>query len=83
MVKENKKLRKLIGEVISDKMEKTIVVSVNRIVENKLYRKKYTVSKKYKVHDENNEYQTGDVVEIALGKPVSKDKSFVVLRKVS
>jgi len=83
MKSEEKMIKKITGEVVSDKMDKTIVVSVNRVIENRLYKKKYTVSQKYKVHDEKNEYKTGDIIEFTSTKPISRDKSFVAVRKVS
>ena len=83
MESKEKKQKTISGEVVSDKMDKTIVVSVNRVVQNKLYKKKYTVSKKYKVHDEKDEYKSGDLVEFAPSRPISKDKNFMVIGKVS
>lgn len=64
------------GVVVGDKMEKTIVVSVSRFVKHPLYGKFYKVSKKYKAHDEENKYKTGDTVEIIGTKPISRDKRF-------
>lgn len=78
----DKKNMTKIGEVVSDKSDKTVSVVVLRVKEHPIYRKKYTVSKKLKAHDENNEYKLGDKVEIAPCKPVSKDKKYVVLGKV-
>ncbi|MDP9248946.1 MAG: 30S ribosomal protein S17 [bacterium] len=66
------------GVVVSDKMKKTIVVAVSRFVKHPLYGKYYTVTKKYKAHDENEKYKTGDKVEIVETKPISKDKKFKV-----
>jgi len=66
------------GVVVSDKMDKTIVVSVSRFVKHPLYGKFYKVSKKYKAHDEENKYKTGDKVEIVETRPISKDKRFKV-----
>lgn len=68
------------GVVISDKMDKTIVVSVSRFIKHPIYGKFYKVSKKYKAHDENNTYKTGDTVEILETRPVSKDKRFKVVK---
>lgn len=70
---------KLSGIVLSDKMDKTVVVSVSRFVEHPKYGKFYKVSKKYKAHDEENKYKTGDKVEIHSTRPISKDKNFKVL----
>ena len=74
--------RTLFGVVVSDKMSKTVVVSVSRFIEHPKYGKFYKISKKYKAHDENNEYKTGDKVEIISTRPVSKDKKFKVVGKV-
>ena|SRR3989304_9066943 len=73
--------KKLKGVVISDKMDKTIVVKIERTVTHPIYHKKYKVSKNYKVHDENNSNKIGDIVEIEETKPVSKDKHFIVIVK--
>lgn len=67
------------GKVVGDKMDKTIVVSVSRFIKHPLYGKFYKVSKKYKVHDEENKHKIGDEVEIVETKPISKDKRFKVL----
>jgi small subunit ribosomal protein S17 len=77
--KEENKGKFLKGIVVSDKMDKTVVVSVSRFVKHPLYGKFYKVSKKYKAHDENNKYKTGDSVEIVETKPISKDKKFKVV----
>ena len=71
-----------IGTVVSDKMEKTFVL---QIVENKrhpLYGKVYKTTKKFKAHDENNECNIGDIVEIMETRPLSKDKYFRLVRIV-
>lgn len=67
------------GVVVSDKMDKTVVVSVSRFIKHPLYGKFYKVSKKYKAHDEENAHKTGDSVEIVETKPISKDKRFKVI----
>jgi small subunit ribosomal protein S17 len=69
------------GVVVSDKMQKTVVVSVDRLVKHPKYGKFYTISKKYKAHDENNTFKKGDAVEIIETRPVSKFKKFKVLEK--
>jgi len=74
-----KKSNVLKGIVTSDKMQKTIVVSVSRFIKHPLYGKFYKVSKKYKAHDEDNKYKVGDEVEIVETRPISKDKHFVVI----
>lgn len=68
----NRKVR--VGTVTSDKMEKTITVSVETVKQHPLYKKTIKTSKKYKVHDENNEAKIGDVVRIMETRPLSKDK---------
>ena len=73
----------LSGVIISDKMNKTVVVSVSRFVKHPLYGKFYRVSKKYKAHDEENKYKVGDKVEIIETKPLSRDKHFQVLKAIS
>jgi len=74
-VAENQGNRKsMTGTVTSDKMEKTITVSVETVKRHPLYRKTIKTSKKYKAHDENNEAKAGDVVKIMETRPLSKDK---------
>ncbi len=68
------------GEVVSDKMDKTVVVSVSRTFNHPLLRKTISRSKKYKVHDENNEAGMGDWVEVAECRPLSKTKHMVLKR---
>ncbi|MBU2633405.1 30S ribosomal protein S17 [Patescibacteria group bacterium] len=79
---EENKRKKLKGEVVSDKMDKTVVVLVNRFIKHKQYGKFVKIGKKYKAHDEKNEYKIGDKVVIKETRPLSKDKSFEVSRKV-
>jgi len=74
--------KRLQGEVVSDKMDKTIVVSVKRLIAHPLYKKRYTLSKKYKVHDEKNEYRVGDRVLIEECRPLSKEKRWRVVQKL-
>ena len=63
----------LTGRVVSGKMDKTIVVSVETKVKHKLYGKRVNYSKKYKTHDESNTAKIGDVVRIQDTRPLSKD----------
>mgnify|MGYP001566600225 CR=1 FL=1 len=74
--------KRLQGVVVSDKMQKTVVVKVERIKEHPKYKRRYKMHKKYKAHDENKEYHVGDRVIIEETKPISKDKHFKVIRKV-
>lgn len=69
-----KKKRTLVGKVISDKMDKTIVVDVERTYTHPRLKKVMRTSKKYKVHDEQEQAHIGDRVEIYEGRPVSKTK---------
>ncbi len=75
--------KKVTGTVVSDKMDKTVVVNVSRYVAHKKYGKYYKIDKRYKAHDENNEYKVGDKVIIEETRPISKDKTFKVLSKVT
>lgn len=70
------------GTVISDKMDKTVTVSVERIFQHPLYKKTIKTRKKYKAHDEENKCRVGDVVEIIESRPISKTKRWKVLRIV-
>ena len=80
MKKEKKQSNKVLkGKVVSDKMDKTIVVEVTRYVEHKKYGKRIKKTKKYKVHDEDNSKKVGDIVEIEETRPISKDKKFKVI----
>lgn len=73
--KENKTIkRKFNGVVVGDKMEKTRVVSVESVKVHPVYKKRYKVNKKYKVHDEKNLYKIGDKVRFQECRPLSKDK---------
>ena len=72
--------QRLIGKVVSDSMDKTLVVSVERLVKHKLYKKYIRRSKKFYAHDEDNSYKNGDLVEIISSKPLSKTKRWRVSR---
>lgn len=78
MTKEVKKVAKLKGIVVSDAMDKTIVVAVQTLKTHPKYLKKYRSTKKYKVHDEDNKFKKGDVVEFIQCRPISKDKRFKI-----
>lgn len=82
-MEENRGNRKVrLGTVTSDKMEKTITVSVETVKRHPLYKKTIKTSKKYKVHDENNEAKAGDIVRIMETRPLSKDKRWRLLEIV-
>ncbi len=70
------------GKVVSDAMDKTVVVSVERRVAHPLYGKRVTRQKKYHAHDETNEYRNGDVVVIEETRPLSKTKRWRVLELI-
>jgi len=72
--------RVLQGTVVSDKNEKTVVVLVERRFTHPLFKKTVRRSKKYKAHDENNLCKVGDIVSIEETRPISKDKTWIVLR---
>jgi len=72
--------RRLIGTVVSDKMQKTIVVRVERTLRHPLYKKVLTRSKKYKAHDENELAREGDLVQIVEHRPISKTKRWMLER---
>ncbi len=78
---EKKVKKTIIGEVISDKMDKTIVIKVERTYSEPLLHKVVKSFKKYKVHDEQEVAQVGDVVEVLEGRPCSKTK-FLYLSRV-
>lgn len=75
--------KQLKGTVISDKMEKTVVVEVERIKESPKYKRRYKIHKKYKAHDEKKEYKKGDKVIIEECRPLSKDKRWQVIKKIT
>lgn len=75
--------RVLHGTVVSDAMNKTVVVAVKTTKEHPIYRKKYKVTTKFKAHDEANQYKVGDLVEITETRPMSREKHFEVSRKIS
>ncbi|MFA6322409.1 MAG: 30S ribosomal protein S17 [Candidatus Buchananbacteria bacterium] len=71
--------RKFVGLVVSDKGDKTIVVEVKRTKLHPKYLKRYIVSKKYQVHDENNQFKKGDHVTFIECRPISRHKRWRVL----
>ncbi|MDR0440145.1 MAG: 30S ribosomal protein S17 [Candidatus Accumulibacter sp.] len=77
---EGKNKRTLIGRVVSDKMDKTVTVLVERRVKHPIYDKIIVRSKKYHAHNDGNEAKAGDLVEIRETRPISKTKSWAVAR---
>ncbi len=76
------KKQQLRGTIVSDKMDKTVVVKVDEKKRHPKYHKTYKVSKRYKAHDAENQYHIGDIVVIESCKPLSRDKKFMVVKKV-
>lgn len=72
--------RTLKGKVVSTAMQKTVVVAVNKTKSDPLYKKRYTVTKKYKAHNENDSIKVGDEVIIRESKPLSKHKRWIVIQ---
>ena len=78
---EERNLRKTrVGRVVSDKMQKTIVVAIEDNIKHPLYKKVIKKTVKFKAHDENNECRIGDKVEIMETRPLSKDKNWRLVR---
>jgi small subunit ribosomal protein S17 len=75
--------RRLLGKVVSDKMQKTVVVEVVRRSRDTVYKKYVRHSDRYKAHDEKDEFKVGDRVEIMEHRPLSKDKRWKVVRLVA
>ena len=70
--RNDRKIR--VGKVVSDKMDKTVVIAIERLVQHPLYKKSIKKTMRLKAHDENNDSHTGDVVSIMETRPLSKDK---------
>lgn len=80
----NMKIKRILeGVVVSDKMDKTRVVEVERWKVHKKYKKRYKVRKRFKVHDEKNEHKVGNKVIIEETRPLSKEKKWRVIGKVT
>jgi len=75
--------RKLVGRVVSDKMDKTVVVEVVRRAPHPVYKKYVPQRTRYKAHDERNEFKTGDRVEIVEHRPLSREKRWKVSRLIA
>jgi len=70
--RNDRKIR--VGKVVSDKMDKTVVIAIERLVQHPLYKKSIKKTMRLKAHDENNDSHTGDIVSIMETRPLSKDK---------
>ncbi len=79
---EVKTARTLTGRVVSDKMEKSVVVLIERRVKHPVYGKYISKSSKLKAHDEHNECKVGDLVTIAESRPISKTKSWTLVEVI-
>ena len=71
-----------VGKVVSNKMDKTIVVAIEELIQHKLYKKSVKRTVKFKAHDENNEAQVGDKVSIMVTRPLSKEKRWRLVQIV-
>ena len=80
MTQENKLARTLTGKVVSDKMDKTITVLIERRVKHPIYGKYSTKSSKVHAHDANNECKIGDIVTVAESRPLSKTKTWSLVK---
>jgi small subunit ribosomal protein S17 len=74
--------RTQVGVVVSNKMQKTVVVKIEKMKEYPKYRARFRISKKYKAHDEKGEYRVGDKVVIEESRPLSKEKRWRVVKKI-
>jgi len=74
--------KKMVGTITSDKMDKTVVVRVERLVPHEVYKKYVRRRENFKAHDEKNEFRVGDRVEIVETRPMSKDKRWRVARLI-
>ena len=83
MTEPNKKQRLLQGMIVSDKMDKTVVVEILRLKKHAKYKKFFKVTKKFKAHNPENQYHTGDKVVIGETRPMSKEKRWVVINKIN
>ena len=80
-IKRNERKTRL-GKVVSDKMDKTIVVAIEEVVQHKLYKKSVKRTVKFKAHDENNEAHIGDRVQIMETRPLSREKRWRLVQIV-
>jgi small subunit ribosomal protein S17 len=76
------KKRRLTGEIVSDKMNKTRVVLITRLKKHPRYQKFYKISQRFKVHDEKNEFKTGDLVAIEETRPLSREKRWRIVELI-
>lgn len=77
-----KSKKRLKGEVVSNKIKKTVVVRVEEVKTHPKYKQRYRIHKKYKAHDEKEEYKVGEKVVIEECRPISKEKRWRVVKKI-
>ena len=82
MTEQNKKQRLLKGVIVSDKMQKTVVVEVLKLKKHPKYKKYFKSTRKFKANNPENQYHTGDKVIIGETKPMSKEKRWIVISKI-
>jgi small subunit ribosomal protein S17 len=82
MAEERGQRKTLVGRVVSDKMQKTVTVAVERVSKHPLYGRRLRRTKKLKAHDENNEAKVGDIVRVMETRPLSKEKRWRVVEIV-
>lgn len=75
--------KEIIGKVISNKMNKTLIVIVSKKIAHKKYNKIISKTNKYYVHDENNEFNIGDIIKIQATRPISKHKRWKAINKIN
>lgn len=80
---EEKRHQQKVGKVISDKMQKTIVVAVEMTKNHRIYKRAYKQTKTFKAHDEHNQARTGDLVKIEETRPLSKDKRWRLVQVIA
>lgn len=79
---KKRNIRKFVGVVKSSKMDKTVVVEVERTKFNPKYQKQYKIHERFKAHDEKNQYKEGDRVLIYESRPISREKKWRVVKKI-
>ena len=82
MTEQNKKQRLLKGVIVSDKMQKTVVVEVLKLKKHPKYKKYFKSTRKFKAHNPEDQYHTGDKVVIGETRPMSKEKRWIVISKI-
>jgi len=82
VTEERNERKTRVGKVVGDKMQKTVVVAVERLVQHSLYSKSVKQTDRFKAHDENNESHVGDTVKIMETRPLSKDKRWRIVEIV-